>query len=230
MPGYLTHIIFGHKIFPSSLKNVKMFNLGLMGPDIFYYDISDPKFRIVGETLHNVDITKLINEIKSTSEEYALGLYLHSYLDLKIHPRIQLIERKTGKSHTKIETLIDAALLKEEWNTTIFRLDKNFFPNKLPARFIRLFDEALYRYYGIEGVNIKRIYEAFIKHFYMLYRWYPIKSIFSHVLFFVSFGNFNYKDYFIFKTPSSDILNDYGISTLWKESLNEVNKLISNNF
>jgi len=37
MPGYLTHIIFGHKILPENIKNVKMYNLGLMGPDIFYY-------------------------------------------------------------------------------------------------------------------------------------------------------------------------------------------------
>ncbi|MDK2906170.1 MAG: hypothetical protein PWQ66_131 [Petrotoga sp.] len=230
MPGYLTHIIFGHKIFPNSLKNVKMFNFGLMGPDIFYYNISDPKYHIIGETLHNVDLTRLIEELQKESPEYALGLYLHSYLDMKIHPRIHIIERNTGKSHTKIETLIDAALLKKEWNTTVFRLDKHFFPNKLPARFMRIFDEVLYEYYEVEDVNIKNLYDVFLKNFFFLYKWYPIKAVASYVLYVVSMGRFNYKDYFIFRTPSLDILNDFGIETLWKESLNEIDQLLSEKF
>jgi hypothetical protein len=228
MPGYLTHIIFGQKVFPSTLKNVRMFNFGLMGPDIFYYDISDPKYELIAQTLHEVDLSKFINEMKKESPEYALGVYLHSYLDLKMHPRINFLERTLHLSHTKIETLVDAAILKKEWKTTVFRVNKNFFPQKLPARFMRIFDETLYNYYEIEDIKIKNLYNTFLKNFNFLYKFYPIKAIGSHVLYVCTLGKYNYKDYFIFKMPSEDILNDYGINVIWKESLSEVNDLIKN--
>lgn len=230
MPGYLTHIIFGHKIFPGNMKNVKMFNIGLMGPDIFYYDKSDPKYKIIADTLHEVDTTNLIKKLEKESREYALGYYLHNYLDKKIHPQITILERITGKSHTKLETLIDAALLKREWHTTVARLDKNFFPQRLPARFVRIFEEELYNNYGIEDARIKEVYGTFLKNFSLLYDFYYIKAILAYVLYFITFGRINYKDYYIFKTPSINILKDYGIDVLWKEALNEVGPLVKEHF
>jgi len=230
MPGYLTHIIFGHKILPANLKNVKMYNLGLMGPDIFYYEKSDPKYKIIADTLHEIDSTNLIMKLKQESKEYALGFYLHNYLDKKIHPRITTLERTTNKSHTKIETIIDAALLKKEWNISVAKLDKNFFPQRIPAGFVRIFEEELYRSFGIEDVHLKDIYHTFLKNFSLLYEFYYLKAVLVYIMYLITFGNFNYKDYYIFKTPSVDILKDYGIEVLWKEAIKEVVPLIKDFF
>ena len=37
MPDFLTHMIFGKDVSASNIKEEKMFNLGLMGPDQFFY-------------------------------------------------------------------------------------------------------------------------------------------------------------------------------------------------
>lgn len=49
-------------------------------------------------------------------------------------------------------------------------------------------------------------------------------------MYFITFGNFNYKDYYIFRTPSVNILKDYGIEVLWKEAIKEVVPLIKDFF
>lgn len=39
MPDFLTHMIFGKDVSASMIKEEKMFNLGLMGPDPFFMSL-----------------------------------------------------------------------------------------------------------------------------------------------------------------------------------------------
>ena len=88
----------------------------------------------------------------------------------------------------------------------------------------------MYRSFGIEDVHLKDIYHTFLKNFSLLYEFYYLKAVLVYIMYLITFGNFNYKDYYIFKTPSVDILKDYGIDILWKEAIKEVVPLVKGIF
>lgn len=142
MPGYMTHYIFGKqeykKLSENELKkavreNRNVFNLGLQGPDIFFYF---PGYFIINKTnlgsiMHRnrtgrymSNMLRFINDCKDSEEKkiciaYLAGFLAHYDLDRTCHPYIY---HKTdymhkGKSyhgkHVALETDIDFILSRD---------------------------------------------------------------------------------------------------------------------
>lgn len=141
MPGYMTHYIFGineyKKLEEGYIKecitaNRKVYNIGLQGPDIFFYF---PFFFVIsknnpGSIMHRSNVKKCISnfmeyamEQKGKDKEiciaYLAGYMGHFNLDRMCHPYIY---HKTGymykdknyhAKHVALETDIDHLLIKE---------------------------------------------------------------------------------------------------------------------
>lgn len=139
MPGYMTHYIFGRqeykKFSENELKkaireNVNVFNLGLQGPDIFFFF---PGFFLInktnlGSTMHRSktgqymsNMLKYIYGCKDTEEKkictaYLAGFLAHYDLDRTCHPYIyyKTDYMHKGKAyhgrHIALETDIDFLL------------------------------------------------------------------------------------------------------------------------
>lgn len=145
MPGLITHYIFGKEtynyIYDDRIKCVidkhkDAYNLGLQGPDIFFYDmthsIKNHGFNY-GRLMHNTNtggfftnclkgIALLSGEKQEIALAYTYGLLCHFALDSYAHPYIFYhacfkIDNKTDKhnssvSHTFFESLIDSEMLR----------------------------------------------------------------------------------------------------------------------
>lgn len=152
MPGYLTHYIFGKqeykKLSESDLKqavreNINVFNLGLQGPDIFFYY---PGYFLInkknlGSIMHRnktgryiSNMLKFIYDCKDSEEKkiciaYLSGFLAHYDLDRTCHPYIY---HKTnymhkGKEyhgrHVALETDIDFVLCREVLKRKISKIN-----------------------------------------------------------------------------------------------------------
>lgn len=144
MPGFTTHYLFGTEVLKhlnaSKLKktiqeNRKVYNLGLQGPDIFFFKLTThlhKGHRNPGVYLHEKQINGFFTSCFETIKDmpvgrekerciaYACGFVCHYILDSVCHPYIywktnSLIKKKRSNTfgiHSEIETSIDAGLLK----------------------------------------------------------------------------------------------------------------------
>lgn len=145
MPGFTTHYLFGVKAYndlPGNyLKHViskyrGLYQLGLQGPDIFFYNIPILRhrdYRNVGSYMHDYHVAQFfcscareIYEIKSRQQKeqavsYLAGFICHYVADSICHPyvygRIQYdTELKSARFHglhAELENDIDALLLRK---------------------------------------------------------------------------------------------------------------------
>lgn len=144
MPGFITHLIFGEqtKSFIESNQTNKLldnhkecFNLGLQGPDIFFYHIPAYLFykKNIGNLMHRQSVMlyfeNLINSRNSFEDNhdrricdsYIIGFIGHYSLDVTCHPYIyyksdHFNNLKHSKSfdfgkHVSLETDIDHLIL-----------------------------------------------------------------------------------------------------------------------
>ena len=142
MPGFTTHYLFGENIKDEIddkhilrvIKNhEKCFNLGLQGPDIFFYYL--PAYfakRNIGNVMHDTNtldyFENLIDarnevkniEIREKVDAYILGFIGHYSMDTICHPyiysRSHYVKYKDDKSrdfgnHVALETDIDKTML-----------------------------------------------------------------------------------------------------------------------
>lgn len=148
MPGFTTHHLFGAQVLEqlnnTSLKqtleqNRRPFNLGLQGPDIFFFKLTAHLHRGCknpGVYLHEHQIReffgscfeKLLNMPAGRAKEqciaYVSGFLCHYTLDSICHPYIywktnSLLKKKRKNTfgiHSEIETSIDAGILKKYRN------------------------------------------------------------------------------------------------------------------
>ena len=101
------------------------FQIGLQGPDIFFFfgaHTDNPVVRF-GEHLHNVSaapfFTNALGVIRQKgrmSREYAYlcGFVCHFILDSECHPYVEEMIRETGVQHLEIEEEFEKLLLKED--------------------------------------------------------------------------------------------------------------------
>ncbi len=144
MPGFTTHYLFGvnnirklrnEYVCGTVLQSIEryktVFQLGLQGPDIFFYHLASQLRKIrPGSIVHTRwtgDFLKCLieaREIFLTEEEqqaaqaYAAGFIGHYVLDLHMHPYVygrtgsgEKLKKKGYAHHIGLETDIDAALL-----------------------------------------------------------------------------------------------------------------------
>lgn len=132
MPSTFAHYYFGHEVLKNLdtmardiiLENKKIFDIGLHGPDIFFYyePFRENKILMMGHELHgkNVDgfIKKSARRIESMKEKgaaisYMLGFICHFALDSECHSTVNKWVKLRGVSHTEIEMEFDKSLLRE---------------------------------------------------------------------------------------------------------------------
>ena len=150
MPGFRAHHFFGNEILerlPRSraMTNIKkhptVFNLGLQGPDLFFYAV--PSHLIhkenTGAILHHDKtgeffkaLIKSKNRLKNSlyreiAEAYICGFMGHYTLDTTAHPYVHYRTKKTSGgsathifgSHLQLETDLDAMVLKHYTHKSI---------------------------------------------------------------------------------------------------------------
>ncbi len=144
MPGFTTHYLFGINslrqlkrndacqiLFRSIEKNKTVFQLGLQGPDVFFYHMASQFKKIrPGSIVHTRwtgDFLKCLieapeiflqEEEQETARAYAAGFIGHYVLDAQMHPYVYYrtgagdqLKQKGYAGHIGLETDIDAALL-----------------------------------------------------------------------------------------------------------------------
>lgn len=131
MPTTYAHWRFGQdciKTLPAGIQeiienNIDIFNLGVHGPDIFFYDLKHNDVAEFGSSLHQVsgkDFFENCKEVyKNNSEKdmmlsYLLGFMSHYTLDSMCHGYIEHKKEVSGVSHNKIES---------EWDGHVIVLD-----------------------------------------------------------------------------------------------------------
>lgn len=133
MPSFYTHVIFGmenyKKLKESKLKEVlkkhrKAYTLGLLGPDIFFYNLLDAPLgeKKPGEMLHlfrtNRFFRNMMDGIEKTDGEereagiaYFTGFVGHYLLDVHCHPYVYShIDRKNPIKEVGEHFMLEAAM------------------------------------------------------------------------------------------------------------------------
>lgn len=133
MPSAYTHYRFGREVLarlPENLQllakqNRALYNIGLHGPDIFfYYDPlhgSRPVGRL-GSTLHAEPAMGFFDSARrvlgkdpdQAALAYILGFLCHFALDSRCHPYIDRLERLGMTTHTHIEAELDAVYMDDD--------------------------------------------------------------------------------------------------------------------
>lgn len=144
MPGFTTHYLFGvnnlrrleredscQTLLQSIKRHKTVFQLGLQGPDIFFYHLASQFRKVrpgsIAHTRWTGDFLKslaeapeifLKEEEQETARAYAAGFIGHYVLDTHMHPYVydrtgmgEELKRKGYAGHIELETDIDAALL-----------------------------------------------------------------------------------------------------------------------
>ncbi len=144
MPGFTTHYLFGvnncrrlkkecccRNLLRSIESHKTVFQLGLQGPDIFFYHLRSQLKKVrpgsVAHTKWTGDFLKYLMEApelftsieeKQIAQAYVAGFIGHYVLDTQMHPYVydrtgfgDLLKKKGYADHIALETDIDAALL-----------------------------------------------------------------------------------------------------------------------
>ena len=133
MPAVYAHECFGRAVAAQLDGEVAevirkydaSFQIGLQGPDIFFFfgaHTDNPVVRF-GEHLHNVSAAPffanapgVIRQKGRMSREYAYlcGFVCHFILDSECHPYVEEMIKETGVQHLEIEEEFEKLLLKED--------------------------------------------------------------------------------------------------------------------
>lgn len=133
MPAFYAHDRFGQKVFDRLKgetkeiveKYYKQFEIGLQGPDLFFFFRPYGKNKVVtyGNHLHEISaypffehsarIANLAGE-DSASYAYLLGFICHFILDSECHPYVAEMIEKTGVQHLEIEEEFEKLLLRKD--------------------------------------------------------------------------------------------------------------------
>ena len=129
MPGSYAHYRFGCQLLPTLPANIRrpvqrfrrMFDMGLHGPDLFFYHniFVDDSLKKLGQKLHHMTgrefFTLVCRRLRLESSEagqaYLYGLLAHYCLDSLCHPRIQEVTADGTIGHIELETEFDRYLL-----------------------------------------------------------------------------------------------------------------------
>lgn len=142
MPGFTTHHLFGektlsqltgHSIHDLIMENRSVYNLGLQGPDIFFYCLPAYLFyfKNIGATAHTTTTSQFLNALlqsrkifktcleQNIANAYISGFFGHYMLDTNCHPYVYYRSHYHGQTleyfarHVNLETDIDTLLLNQ---------------------------------------------------------------------------------------------------------------------
>lgn len=177
MPDTYAHYTFGQKVLANLdkdtknfvLENIDIFNIGLQGPDIFFYykPFFINRVNSVGYKLHNEPASIFFKRakaiIKSSSKidsakSYIAGFICHFILDSECHPIINhLTDNFENYSHSEIETEFYRLLLEEDNHDPInYRVAEHLTINEKVSEQIALF----FPQKTINGQNVIKSVEA----------------------------------------------------------------------
>ena len=132
MPSSYAHYRFGTKILPTLPADIRrsvqrfrrMYDVGLHGPDIFYFynPVSNKGTGILGIKFHEQTgkafFTRVCRAIRMERSEAAAaclyGVLCHYVLDSVMHPAILEAAQELGVTHIEIETEFDRYLLAKD--------------------------------------------------------------------------------------------------------------------
>ena len=133
MPTTYTHYYFGEKVLnklPRETvdlinKNRKLYDIGVHGPDILFYNKSPFRDRVrnTGTGLHHQsaksffkNAAKVIQEAddKNAAKAYLYGFITHFVFDSECHKYVEKMIYESGVGHHEIEAEFDAYLLKKK--------------------------------------------------------------------------------------------------------------------
>lgn len=131
MPTTYAHWRFGCdciETLPENLKKIvhdhrEIFDFGVHGPDIFFYDLRHPDIPKYGSKMHHepariffnrcTEVYKFNDKDKEAMLSYILGFLSHYALDSQCHCYINTKDKKTpGLSHNKIEAEYDGHMMR----------------------------------------------------------------------------------------------------------------------
>ena len=133
MPTTYTHFAYGRDVFdllPGPVQEdlrpyIHFYDIGVHGPDILFYYRSFRRNSVnqYGVKVHHEPAAVffrhamkeyLIQGCRPEAKAYLAGFMTHFILDSTCHPYIRRQIRRTGISHTEIETDFDAVLMEED--------------------------------------------------------------------------------------------------------------------
>ena len=207
MPTTYAHWRFGQDCIdtmPKELKeivnnNLDIYNLGVHGPDIFFYDLLHGDVAKYGNVIHHEPSRKFFEKTKDVMEEheekdamlaYCLGFLSHFTLDSLCHGYVERKKEVSEISHGKIES---------EWDGHVMMLDERMVnmvdraeslrPNKEIAKVISYF----FDYDEKVVLRTTKMHHMFI---HLLNYVTPLKfDIFTWLL--TQFKKYDYRDLFI---------------------------------
>lgn len=127
MPTTYTHDLFGKKVYrklPDEMKrlikeNGNIFRIGLLGPDILFYDLFDMSVVNVGKEMHGKSaaffferaMARIRKKRSRKMMAYLLGFACHYILDSRCHAYIYQLDDSGVISHTAVEKELDRYLM-----------------------------------------------------------------------------------------------------------------------
>lgn len=130
MASTYAHYKFGNEIIKNLkdevqdilIKNIDIYNIGLHGPDIFFYynPLISNKINTIGYMAHQKEAEDFIKKARYIINEkenkeayiaYTLGFICHFALDSNVHSYIEYKIRTSEATHTEIESELDKELL-----------------------------------------------------------------------------------------------------------------------
>ena len=168
MPTTYAHWRFGCdciETLPENLKEVvhkyrELFDIGVHGPDVFFYDLRHSDVVRYGYQTHfqparefferAVKVYKENEEDKEAMLAYLLGFLSHFALDSQCHGYVDRKKEVSGISHNKVESEYDAHLMRLDGKKInrvkrAASLKPSEFTGRIMARFFPFDKETMYR-------------------------------------------------------------------------------------
>lgn len=127
MPTTYTHDLFGKEVYRNLPKEIKdlikengnIFRIGLLGPDILFYDLFDMEVINTGKRMHAEKAAhffeKGMERVRKKSSRrmlaYLLGFACHYILDSRCHPYVYQLAENDVITHTAVEKELDRYLM-----------------------------------------------------------------------------------------------------------------------
>ena len=180
MPTTYAHWRFGCdciETLPQNLKEIvhshrELFDLGVHGPDIFFYDLRHHDVVSFGYKTHNlgardfferaVKAYKKYDDHKEEMLAYLLGFLSHFSLDSQCHGYIDRKKEISGLTHNKIESEYDGHLMRQD-GKAVNRVNRaeSLKPNKftagIMARFFPFSEKIILRTTRMQHMIIKAL-------------------------------------------------------------------------
>ena len=157
MPATYAHWAFGRECIEKMPKNLQtiihdnrdIYNLGVHGPDIFFYYLTKSKVVKYGYSLHNVPMEEFFKKAKQAFESheekaemlaYLMGFLTHFVLDSSTHGYIERKIEESNVTHNTIEAQWERHMMLMDYRTpNLIDRSEALKPNKKISKVISYF-------------------------------------------------------------------------------------------